>query len=73
MNDALRSYAFIQHETATIACACLDLACVDMQIGLPKQWYEVFDVDPEAIMDTRYVCVYVCLSCSQLLANMLLL
>ena len=60
MNDGLRTSVFVRYTTATIACACLDLACHDLGIGLPVDWFELFDSTATHVKQAKYVCVLVC-------------
>lgn len=43
MNDGLRTNIFVRFPRTAIACACLHLATIDLEVPMPD-WWPAFDV-----------------------------
>lgn len=48
MNDGLRTLVFVRFSPEVIACACLHLGCIKLQIPMPEWWVN-FDVTTEQV------------------------
>lgn len=51
MNDGLRTNVFLRFKAEVIACACIHLALLKLQVSMPPDWWLIFDATLDGLRE----------------------
>ena len=51
MNDGLQTNVFLRFRPEEISCACIHLALSKLNIGMPADWWVIFDASLDDIQE----------------------
>ena len=51
MNDGLQTNVFLRFKAEVIACTCIHLALLKLDVSLPADWWTLFDATLDEIQE----------------------